>query len=147
MQPYSLNKAPNGNPIKIFDLGQESVNIFDTLNEFVERVTDCGSVDYHLGRDLFNEIVTDVVRLLNIPPSEAIEQCKRVPRGETFRDMVVLFGIREIDDIKLSCYESALCIYKKLREQIGVTMGTYYAAEFVGLDHVAIRLNPISPLI
>ncbi len=133
--------------IHILDLGREGVSIYDNLDVLIHNVAEYGNEDRSLGREFFREVVTDVVRLLNIPPTEALQQCKWVPRTDTFRDMVTLFRIREIDVVRHACYESALILYQKLRKQLGIDLHTQYTTEYVGLDHVAIRINRSFPFV
>lgn len=137
-----------GDNIRILDLGVESVYMNDSLDILVGKLCEHGDEHQWLGRHIYTEVVQDVVRLLNLPPWQAIEMCKQVPRTETFRDIIVLFHLREIDVLRTACHELALKIYTKLRKQLGPNIsGAHYSSEIIGIDHVAIRVSTSLPLL
>lgn len=123
----------------ILDLGQEGVLFKKDLVKTIGNVSDYARDYRWVGQRIYGEIVGEVVQMLNLPPIEAIEMCKYVPKTRSARELIVLLQLRELDVLRSLCQEGSLRLFQKLRSQLTRDIYVQYSPFIAGDDYVIIR--------
>lgn len=122
----------------IVDLGIDGFKLADELQGFFEKSGSPSKNAYWLAKMAHREIVHQLVRYLNLPPTEAIDRIKDIASIGDIKNIFSLLDLREFDVFSNMVHGYALELYLKIRTQINKDWNILYIPVEEGYDYVVL---------
>jgi len=128
-----------GGLIIVLDLGVESIRFYDSIGDYVRKITD-EKVNFDSVADIvYRVVMSDLIRMLNLPPAEAIEHLSKDNTTDYIPQFLKCILCHEQDLFSEICKESLLNLYIKMRSQLEIKMNVQYTSQNIGMDYVVVR--------